>query len=1181
MPLISVVVPMYNVERYLSDCLESLAHQTHTDLEVIMVDDGSTDSSADLAQTFADRDGRFRLVQQPNGGLGNARNTGADLATGDYLAFVDSDDVVVANAYELLSGSLEKTGSDFASGNYHRLKTTGTWQAGIVADTFRANRLRTHVSKHPALLTDRTAWNKLFRRSFWIEHGLRWPEGVLYEDTPVTLPAHVLARSVDVLRQPIYLWRSRAGDSSSITQSRSEPRAITDRTNAVDSVSRFLAERGEHSLKRQYDRLVAEQDLRFFLTVLDVADDEFRTLFLRLVNDFFDRAAPDVFDDLPAIQRLEWHLVRRGLLPELLEVLRFEKSGDISRTPVIRKGRRLWGDYPFRGDGELAIPDHIYRLRRDELPLVATIEDVSWQGDRLQLTGFAYIAFMDLSKKGSARIRLTMEESGHPESVVPLDVRVIRRPDVTERALDGISSYDWCGFEASVPATAMQHRGRFRDGHWRLRVDVRSHGITRRRWLARTAPGRAKRPELKVIEGVRVVPVTEKGDFAFRVSTGPAEVTTLRADGTVLDIQGTLHGRGLDPATSQLVVARRDGTRTMRYPAAADGPLSRQGQTFLTRLPLDDLLSHHGVGDRVTPVEDIAEGIEWELWLRPDAASPRIMLDASSDFVGPRLTIGDVELDVRSTRTGRLCVVEQSFRPLVDRIDWTDEGQLELGGNYHAPTDEPLELVLLGTDRSQSYTAAANRDGTRFTAGFRPDSMDTLAGRMPLGEGRWDLYARSRPDAPSGRVKVDRSLFPSLPSVCRTDTRQFTVLDVEYDSLSIESGSDRPLSHVGRAGRRRLESIDYPTYLQLPRREQVLVDGYGSGQYAGDVRALHEELARRAIDIDVVWSVVDGQAVLPAGVRPVPRLGQDWYEAMARSRYVIAADYRGVPDLVMPAQQRVLQTWHGVPVRGVGLDDPGVSVRFGRGWQDCVRQEAAQWDLLLSSGPAASTVLRRAFDYQGHILEGGLPRHDMLVSPERDKTARAVRERLAVSPDQRVVLYAPTYGREQPHRRSQRAGLDRYRFELEFDLAEVSASLGEDDVFLLRTHPKSVDAVPEANSRTLLDVTRWPDVRDLLLAADVLVTDDSSLLLDFALTGKPIVRWVRDADPHRQPTDYPDLATFPGPVVTTSAEMLEAVGAALHSEPAGVDAYRSILGTWCPTADGRSAARALDALLEG
>ena len=356
MPRVSVVVPIYNVERYLVECLESLAQQTLSDLEVVMVDDGSTDSSAAIAAAFAENDDRFVLVRQPNGGLGNARNTGADQATGDYLAFVDSDDIVTRTAYEMLAGSLDRTGSDFATGNFHRLTTVGTRQAGMVFTAFNASRPGTHVTKHPALLNDRTAWNKLFRRTFWDEHGFRWPEGVLYEDIPVTLPAHVLARAVDVIREPVYLWRARVGDSTSITQRRTETRAIRDRFAAVDGVSRFMAERGEDDLKARYDRSVAEQDLKYFLQQLDEADDEFRALFLDLVNDYFDRARPDVFDDLPALGRLKWHLVRRRLMPELLEVLRFEHAGEIAWTPVVRRGRKLYGDYPFRGDEDLADP---------------------------------------------------------------------------------------------------------------------------------------------------------------------------------------------------------------------------------------------------------------------------------------------------------------------------------------------------------------------------------------------------------------------------------------------------------------------------------------------------------------------------------------------------------------------------------------------------------------------------------------------------------------------------------------------------------------------------------------------------------------------------------------------------------------------------------------------------------
>jgi CDP-glycerol glycerophosphotransferase len=135
MPRISVVVPIYNVEEYLPACLDSVARQTVDDFEVVMVNDGSTDRSAEIAGQYGRRDPRFRLVQQENAGLSAARNTGIDAATGEFIAFLDSDDVLPPNAYELLLGALDETGSDFATGNVHRLTGWSTSQSAFLAKT--------------------------------------------------------------------------------------------------------------------------------------------------------------------------------------------------------------------------------------------------------------------------------------------------------------------------------------------------------------------------------------------------------------------------------------------------------------------------------------------------------------------------------------------------------------------------------------------------------------------------------------------------------------------------------------------------------------------------------------------------------------------------------------------------------------------------------------------------------------------------------------------------------------------------------------------------------------------------------------------------------------------------------------------------------------------------------------
>ena len=139
-PLVSVVVPFYNVESYISECLESLAAQTLSDIEVILVDDGSQDGSRRVAEEFAARDPRFVVVRQPNRGPGPARNEGLRWARGPYLAFADSDDVVPPEAYEVLVSSLErrKNGSD--------ARPSSTVTVAVPRRPSRPSEMRPHVA---------------------------------------------------------------------------------------------------------------------------------------------------------------------------------------------------------------------------------------------------------------------------------------------------------------------------------------------------------------------------------------------------------------------------------------------------------------------------------------------------------------------------------------------------------------------------------------------------------------------------------------------------------------------------------------------------------------------------------------------------------------------------------------------------------------------------------------------------------------------------------------------------------------------------------------------------------------------------------------------------------------------------------------------------------------------------
>ena len=167
-------------------------------LEVVVVDDGSPDDSGEIAEQYAARDPRVRVVHIDNHGLGAARNEGLRHVRGDYVGFADSDDVVPPTAYATLVGSLERTGSDLVTGSIVR------WEGGrasIEPPWMRrlhnppAHRPRASLD-HPEMLGDVFAWNKVYRRSFWDDAALTWPEGVRYEDQPTTTRAFLAADGV-------------------------------------------------------------------------------------------------------------------------------------------------------------------------------------------------------------------------------------------------------------------------------------------------------------------------------------------------------------------------------------------------------------------------------------------------------------------------------------------------------------------------------------------------------------------------------------------------------------------------------------------------------------------------------------------------------------------------------------------------------------------------------------------------------------------------------------------------------------------------------------------------------------------------------------------------------------------------------------------------------------------------
>ncbi|WP_432495926.1 CDP-glycerol glycerophosphotransferase family protein [Kineococcus gypseus] len=346
------------------------------------------------------------------------------------------------------------------------------------------------------------------------------------------------------------------------------------------------------------------------------------------------------------------------------------------------------------------------------------------------------------------------------------------------------------------------------------------------------------------------------------------------------------------------------------------------------------------------------------------------------------------------------------------------------------------------------------------------------------------------------------------------------------------------------------------------------------GRYADNPRALHQRmLARGDVDAEHVWLAGPGHAgTFPAGTATAA-LGTPQALSALESADLVVADNH-LPAWRKRPGTTYLQTWHGTPLKRIHRDALSTQPE-GEEVMARLDDDVTRWDLLLAPSAAAAVPLRAAFRFDGPVPVTGYPRNDVLSSPAAAARRAEVRAALGLEEGRTAVLYAPTW------RDDDRFG-DGPDFRLALDLQRFSQRLGASHALLLRLHYLVPDALRGVDVPGVLDVSRHPDVNDLYLAADVLVTDYSSAMFDFAITGKPIVSFVYDFEHYRDVLrgfyfDPYEIAA--GPVVRGSEEVLDAVAdpGALRARFAG--RYARFRERFCHAEDGRAADRVLDLVL--
>lgn len=355
----------------------------------------------------------------------------------------------------------------------------------------------------------------------------------------------------------------------------------------------------------------------------------------------------------------------------------------------------------------------------------------------------------------------------------------------------------------------------------------------------------------------------------------------------------------------------------------------------------------------------------------------------------------------------------------------------------------------------------------------------------------------------------------------------------------------------------------------------VFETGQGK-QYADSPRAIHEELVRRGDTRRKVWIYHKRLPVTDQYTTVVKRHSPAFFWYLATAKYWI--NNHNFPNYIHRRKQGLyIQTWHGTPLKRMFLDQDNF---YGRdpGYIDRVKEASAQWNALVSPSPYATEAIRSSYAYEGQVYELGYPRNDVLRGPHTQKIRDDLRHRLSIPRDQTVVLYAPTFRDDQPTTKG------RFAFDWPFDPEEFVQHFGSDVTLLLRTHflVNTKPVIPEALKSNIIDVSGLPDINELFLASDILVTDYSSSFFDYSVLERSIIFFAYDLENYRDNLRgfYLNYETdLPGPVTTTSNELFAEIDKATVSTEADRERLRLFARMYAPNDDGHAAARVIDSLL--
>jgi len=353
---VSAIVLVYNAEKYLRDCIDSLINQTLDNIEIILVNDFSTDDSLSICKEYEKRFKNVKIInKEKNEGLAVSGNIGIAASKGEYITLVDNDDYVPNDAYEKLYKKAKNTKSDVVIGKANRIY--GQFQMEMSnreRSVWDKEQIITNYNDFPSLFYDAFYWNKLFKKSIIIENNIKLPKGKIYADRIFTHTVYVYSKKIAIIPDVVYIWRKRnKRNDISLSQKMHEINNLNNRLDSLEYNLSFLSE----NLISEYVKMIM---WRVLIPINGIRyNEKFKNLFIKRSKNIFEKINNIYDNEWTVDEKLYVYLILNNLKEELVYIL---NSQNLLKGDFIEENNDSLYDFNYFRNNNLKIPTTIFKI---------------------------------------------------------------------------------------------------------------------------------------------------------------------------------------------------------------------------------------------------------------------------------------------------------------------------------------------------------------------------------------------------------------------------------------------------------------------------------------------------------------------------------------------------------------------------------------------------------------------------------------------------------------------------------------------------------------------------------------------------------------------------------------------------------------------------------------------------